>query len=111
MRAAIIVVVVLATAAAGWWRWSHRAGATPQWETTAAAKGRLTARITATGTLSATVTVQVGSQVSGRLQQIAVDYNAPVKKGQLLAKIDPQLFDAAMEQAKANVLAAQGNLA
>jgi HlyD family secretion protein len=111
MRTLVILLVIAAVVAAGWWRLGHRGPSGPQWETTAASKGKLTARVTATGTLSAVVTVQVGSQVSGRLQQIAVDYNDTVKKGQLLAKIDPQLFDAALEQAKANVLAEQGNVA
>jgi HlyD family secretion protein len=81
-----------------------------QWETAAVDRGRVVARVTATGTLSALVTVQVGSQVSGRIQQLLVDYNSPVKKGQLIAKIDPQLFEASMEQARANFAAAEGNL-
>jgi HlyD family secretion protein len=55
--------------------------------------------------------VQVGSQVSGRIAQLFVDYNSPVKKGQLIAKIDPQLFQAAMDQARANHAAARGDLA
>jgi len=84
---------------------------TVQWETTAVDRGRIVARVTATGTLSALVTVQVGSQVSGRIQQLYVDFNSPVKKGQLIAKIDPQLFQASLEQARANYAAAQGNLA
>jgi HlyD family secretion protein len=81
-----------------------------QWETTPVDRGRIVARVTATGTLSALVTVQVGSQVSGRIQQLLVDYNSPVKKGELIAKIDPQLFQAALEQSRANFAAAEGNL-
>jgi HlyD family secretion protein len=73
-------------------------------------RGNLVARVTATGTLSAHVTVQVGSQVSGRVSQLMVDFNSPVKKGQVIAKIDPQLFEAALAQARANAFAAQGNL-
>jgi HlyD family secretion protein len=80
------------------------------WETAAVDRGRIVARVTATGTLSALVTVQVGSQVSGRIQQLFADFNSPVKKGQLIAKIDPQLFQAALEQARANYAAAQGTL-
>jgi HlyD family secretion protein len=57
---------------------------TVQWETTAVDRGRIVARVTATGTLSALVTVQVGSQVSGRIQQLFVDFNSPVKKGQVI---------------------------
>jgi len=81
-----------------------------QWETTAVDRGRIVARVTATGTLSALVTVQVGSQVSGRIQQLFADFNSPVKKGELIAKIDPQLFQASLEQAKANYAAAKGSL-
>jgi HlyD family secretion protein len=51
--------------------------------------------------------VQVGSQVSGRLQQILVDYNSPVKKGQPIARLDPLLFEAAVQQSRANYLTAQ----
>jgi HlyD family secretion protein len=81
------------------------------YETQPAERGAVVAKVTATGTLSALVTVQVGSQVSGRLAEVLVDYNSPVKKGQLIARIDPQLFDAAVEQARANLIAARGNLA
>jgi len=81
-----------------------------RYETVKVDTGRIVAKVTATGTLSALVTVQVGSQVSGRIQHLYVDFNAPVKKGQLIAKIDPQLFEAAVEQARANLVAAQGNL-
>jgi HlyD family secretion protein len=68
------------------------------------------AKVTASGTLSALVTVQVGSQVSGRIQAVLVDYNSRVRRGQLIARIDPQLFEAAVEQARANLMAAEGNL-
>lgn len=74
-------------------------------------RGKITAKVTATGTLSALVTVQVGTQVSGRIQDLYVDFNSPVTKGQLIARIDPQLFEASMEQARANDVAAVANLA
>ncbi|HVT35228.1 MAG TPA: efflux RND transporter periplasmic adaptor subunit [Nevskiaceae bacterium] len=91
-----------------WRSGSHKAA--PDYVTVKADRGRIAARVTATGTLSALVTVQVGSQVSGRIADIEVDYNSTVKKGQLLARIDPQLFEAALQQAQANLKAAQGNL-
>ena len=90
-----LTVVVLAAAAYALWRWraaSPEKG--PQLETAAVDRGRIVAKVTATGTLSALVTVQVGSQVSGRIQALYVDYNSQVKKGQLIARIDPQLFEA-----------------
>ncbi|HEV8376894.1 MAG TPA: efflux RND transporter periplasmic adaptor subunit [Candidatus Polarisedimenticolia bacterium] len=72
--------------------------------------GRIVAKVTATGTLSPLVTVQVGSQVSGRIQALYADFNSTVKKGEVVAKIDPQLFEAEVRQARANLSAAQGNL-
>lgn len=75
------------------------------YETSPADRGAVVARVTASGTLSALVTVQVGSQVSGRISQISVDFNSPVKKGQIIARIDPLLFETALDQARANVFA------
>jgi HlyD family secretion protein len=108
----LIVPALVAAAVAGGvvWRRSHKPPAV-RYETTHAERGRVVAKVTATGTLSALVTVQVGSQVSGRIQQILVDFNSPVTKGQVLARMDPQLFQAAVEQAHANLMAAQGQVA
>jgi HlyD family secretion protein len=73
-------------------------------------RGDLTGRVTATGALSALVTVQVGSQVSGRIAQLSADFGQRVKRGQVIARLDPQLFAAAAEQARANRDAAAGTL-
>jgi HlyD family secretion protein len=80
------------------------------YRTVKADRGRIVARVTATGTLSALVTVQVGSQVSGRIQQIFADFNSTVKRGQIIAKLDPQLFEATVARERANLYAAEGNL-
>jgi HlyD family secretion protein len=80
------------------------------YETSKVDRGRIVAKVTATGTLSPLVTVQVGSQVSGRIQALFADFNSTVKKGDVVARIDPQLFQAAVTQARANLSAAQGNL-
>src|SRR3569623_2449804 len=116
-RARSVVVTVLALAILGGgafafvkWRKAHAKPAV-EFETAKVDKGRITSRVTATGTLSALVTVQVGSQVSGRIQKLFVDFNSPVKKGQLIAQIDPQLFQAAVDQSRANYIAAVGGLA
>ncbi len=91
---------------------ARRARAKPEvhYETANVDRGTIAAKVTATGNLSALLTVQVGSQVSGRVQQLFVDYNSPVKKGQTIAKLDPLLFEAAVQQARANFLSVQGNL-
>src|SRR5579871_4532107 len=91
------------------WRSAHRKPPV-EFDTAAADRGRIVSRVTATGTLSALVTVQVGTQISGTIQKLFVDWNSPVRKGQLIAKIDPQLFEASLEQAKANYEAAEGNV-
>jgi HlyD family secretion protein len=67
--------------------------------------------VTASGTLQARVTVQVGSQVSGRVMALYADFNSQVKKGEVVAKLDPQLFQAALEQARANYDQAVANAA
>ncbi|OGQ91632.1 MAG: efflux transporter periplasmic adaptor subunit [Deltaproteobacteria bacterium RIFOXYA12_FULL_58_15] len=79
-------------------------------ETATVERGSIIAKVTASGTLSALVTVQVGSQVSGRVKDILVDYNAVVSRGQVIARIDPQLFEATREQARANYAAAKAEV-
>src|ERR1017187_7524211 len=106
-------VVALIAIAAGTTHFvlKRRAARPPvQWETTAVDRGRVVARVTATGVLSALVTVQVGSQVSGSIQKLYADFNSPVKKGQIIAKIDPRLFQASLENARANYAQAKATL-
>jgi len=73
-------------------------------------RGSIVATVAATGNVSAVTTVQVGTQVSGTIQKMYVDYNSLVKKGQAIAEIDPSLFNASIEQSQGNVLNAEGNL-
>jgi len=82
----------------------------PSYETLALDRGSIVSRVSASGTVSARTTVLVGSQVSGRLSEIHVDFNSVVKKGQLLARIDPRIFEAGVEQAKANLQAARAQV-
>jgi HlyD family secretion protein len=113
-RAVALSVLAVLLVAGGVAYWRVRAGSREgafKFETAAVDRGRVVARVTATGTLSALVTVQVGSQVSGTIASLSADFNSRVKKGQVIALIDPRLFQAAVEQARANVVAAQGNLA
>jgi HlyD family secretion protein len=73
--------------------------------------GTVTATVTATGTLSAVTTVAVGSQVSGIISKLHADFNSRVKKGQLLAELDPTPFQEALDQQRANLLKAHSDLA
>jgi HlyD family secretion protein len=70
-------------------------------------RGPLTAAVSATGTLAAVVTVQVGSQVSGQIKELLADFNSVVRRGQIIARIDPAIFEAKVAQARADVEAAR----
>jgi len=82
----------------------------PDYQTVTAEVGNVVSRVSTSGSLQAVVTVEVGSQVSGRIQALYADFNSPVKKGELIAKIDPSLFGAAVISAEANVTAARANV-
>ena len=107
----LVVVVAIVGGGVAYWRYreAHK-GPLVQFTTVKVEKRKIVGRVTASGTLQATVTVQVGTQVSGRVQKLFADFNSPVKKGQLVAKIDPQLFQAAVAQAHANYVAAEAGL-
>lgn len=83
--------------------------ATVQYKTMKVEKGAITATVSATGKVNAVVTVQVGSQVSGTIQKLFVDFNSPVKKDQVVAQIDPALFEAQVEQARAKLMNDEAN--
>jgi HlyD family secretion protein len=85
-------------------------GKEPQFRTDKVIRGDIEMAVTATGTVNPVTTVLVGTQVSGTIKNIYVDFNSPVKKGQLIARIDPALFEAQVNQARANLLAAKANL-
>ncbi len=83
---------------------------TVQYKTMKVEEGAITATVSATGKVNAVVTVQVGSQVSGTIQKLFVDFNSPVKQGQVVAQIDPALFQAQVGQAKAKLATDQANV-
>lgn len=108
-----IVLGLLAAGAIGGLVWYLRQPNEPEikYETSPVDRGRLAAQVTASGTVSALVTVQVGSQVSGRVEKLNVDFNTQVKKGDIIAKIDAKMFEADVQKSRANLVAASGNLA
>ncbi len=93
-------------AAAGVWLWLGGGGAI-SYRTVAVERGPIASSISATGNSNAVVTVQVGSQVSGNIQALFADFNTRVTKGQLVARIDPAMFQARVDQARAAVESAQ----
>jgi HlyD family secretion protein len=107
--AALVLVGLLA---AGTWEWNRRQdiAAAPGWRTAALTRGPITASVSATGTLNAEVTVPVGSQVSGQVKELFADFNAEVRKGQLIARIDPETFEYRVRQAQADVDAARAQV-
>ena len=106
----LLIVVVLATAGGGYFYFSH--GRTPPvtYNSTAVTRGELTKLVTATGTLNPVVNVTVGSQVSGRISKLNVDFNSVVKSNQVIAEIDPATYQAAVEQSTADLSNAKANL-
>ncbi|MDR7192176.1 efflux RND transporter periplasmic adaptor subunit [Luteimonas terrae] len=107
------VIVIAVIVACGLWYWSQRnaAGAEGAWRTTPVERGDIRVVISATGTLSATSTVVVGSQVSGQITEVLVDFNDPVTQGQVLARIDPATYQAQIEQGSAQINSARASLA
>src|SRR5471030_1207387 len=87
-----------------------RSGGSSEYQTATVARGPLTQAVTATGTLNPVVNVQVGSQVSGNIQKLFVDFNSQVKAGQVVAQIDPVLFQAAVTQTEGDLASAQAAL-
>jgi HlyD family secretion protein len=108
-RRILLILFVIAAVAAAVSFYLRRDGKTAQakYRTETVDRGVVTAVVTATGTISAVTTVQVGSQVSGIIESLHADYNSPVKKGQLLATLDPTPFQTQVEQRQADVLQAQ----
>jgi HlyD family secretion protein len=91
---------------AGWRTWDRGADS-QQFKLAKIESGPLTAAVSATGTLNPVVSVQVGSQVSGQIKEILVDFNSPVKSGQLIARLDPETYEHRLRQAQADVDAAR----
>jgi HlyD family secretion protein len=111
MKKAIIAVLLLAVIGAGFYVWySRRTRIEVQVTTTPLTRGDVVDTVGATGTLQAVTTVQVGSQVSGNIQWLGADFNSIVKKGQVIARLDPSLFDAQLNQVQANLAQARANL-
>ena len=105
----ILTILVLAGTGYGFRLWSQGAKESP-YISVEAQKGNVTQVVTATGSLSAVITVQVGSQVSGTIDKLFADFNSKVKKDQVVAQINQDKFKATVDQARANLLAAQANV-
>jgi HlyD family secretion protein len=109
MKRVLSILIVAAVLGGGVWAYlyAQARGNAPKFRTAKAERGPLTAAISATGNLNAVTTVQVGSQVSGQIKELLVDFNSIVKRGQIIARIDPQIFEAQVQQAAADVATAR----
>jgi HlyD family secretion protein len=109
-RALIGLLIVGAVGAGAGAYYRLRSGPEVQVQTVAITRGEIVDTVGATGTLQAITTVQVGSQVSGNISWLGADFNSIVKKGQVIAKLDPSLFEAQVQQSQANLSQARANL-
>jgi HlyD family secretion protein len=113
MKKAALILVALAALAAGGWYWvqSRDGDGELRYRLAKVERGALAAVVVASGTLNATTTVQVGSQISGQVKEIFADFNTAVKKDQVIAQIDPSTFELRVNQARADLDSAEGALA
>lgn len=104
-----VLLVIVIAATGGWWS-SQGKPAESQFRTATVDRGDISAQVSANGTLNPVVLVNVGTQVSGTVRRIEADFNQQVKAGQVLAELDPALFQAALAQSSANLANAQAQL-
>jgi HlyD family secretion protein len=103
-NAKVLLLIVGLLALSGLGGWAFFGGQNRvEYRTARVERGNIEATISATGNPNAVVTVQVGSQVSGNIKELFADFNTKVKKGQLVARIDPEIFEAKVNQAKGNL--------
>jgi HlyD family secretion protein len=110
--------VLAGVGGAGWWYTQHEKAAEVQYRTAKLERGNLSATVSASGAVNPVTQVSVGTQVSGQIKELLVDFNSEVKAGQLIAQIDPETFEyrvrqsqADVDAARAAVLTAQANVA
>jgi HlyD family secretion protein len=106
----IAVLLLLLGAGAYFGTSKYRGGSPVTYTKMEVTRGDITQIVTATGTLNPVVNVQVGSQISGNIQKLFVDFNSPVKAGQVVAQIDPATFQATVLQAEGELASAKAGL-
>jgi HlyD family secretion protein len=109
-KTGVFALLVIAVVAGGWWWFGQDKATEPQYRTVAVDRGDIHAEVSANGTLNPVVLVNVGTQVSGTVQRIYADFNQQVNAGQVLATLDPALFEAALAQSRASLANAQAQL-
>lgn len=108
--AVLVIIVLLASGGYAWYRHQATDAGAAAFRVDKVVRGPMTAQVSASGTLNAVVSVQVGSQVSGQIKEVLADFNAEVKQGQLIARLDPETFESRLRQSEADVDAANAQL-
>jgi HlyD family secretion protein len=111
MRRILILIVLAAVVAGVWFYIRNRDSGAPEYQTAPVVRGDLTQAVTATGALNAVVNVQVGSQISGNIQKLLVDFNSPVKAGEVIAQLDPATYEAIVHEDEGELASAEAALA
>ncbi|HTP37539.1 MAG TPA: efflux RND transporter periplasmic adaptor subunit [Methyloceanibacter sp.] len=106
-----LLVVACIAAGAGYYYWQHRSEGKLDIQTVAATRGDVRRVVSTSGAVSALVTVDIGSQLSGNVSEVNVDYSSEVKKDQVLARIEPSTFESKVRQSEASVAVAKANVA
>ena len=106
----VVIFAIILIAAGGVWYFRHSSNDAPQYQTVPVTRGDLTQAVTASGTLNPVLNVTVGSQVSGRIIRLYVDYNSVVKSNEVIAEIDPSTYEAQLNQSQANLANVKANL-
>ena len=110
MKKLLILLLVIGAGIGGWYYFRNGKSDTPQYQTATVQTGDLTQAVTATGTLNPVLNVQVGSQISGNIQKLNADFNSQVKKGDIVAQLDPATYQANVNQAEGELTAAKATL-
>lgn len=112
IRIPLVILALIVAAGGAYYYWQSQSANQSQerYKTQAVDRGDIVQSISANGTLSPVVLVNVGTQVSGTVKKLNADFNSRVNEGQILAELDPALFDAQLRQDQANVANAEANL-
>ena len=106
----IVIIIIILVGGFLFYQWTGQEGSNQKFRFAKVERGEVNLVVTATGTINPVINVLVGSQVSGTIKALYADFNSQVKEGQVIAQIDPAIFEAQVEQGRANVLNTQANI-
>jgi HlyD family secretion protein len=110
MKWLVILIIVGGVAGAVVWHFMNRDASAPQFQTQDVGRGDIIQAVTATGTLNPVTNVTVGSQISGNILKLYVDWNSPVKANQIVAQLDPSTYQSAVSQAEGDLASATATM-